>query len=58
MSDVILGDVVEQVEAWSVELAGRMDAVALQNPGGQRQTTPNDGSFRSPQPQVSGAIHH
>jgi hypothetical protein len=28
MSDVILGDVVEQVEAWAVELAGWRDRVA------------------------------
>src|SRR4051794_18848406 len=28
MSDVILGDVVEQVEAWTIELAGWMDRVA------------------------------
>jgi len=28
MDDVILGDVVEQVEAWTVELAGWRDAVA------------------------------
>jgi hypothetical protein len=28
MNDVILKDVVEQVEAWTVELAGWMDRVA------------------------------